>query len=393
MDFLKKISNFKINGEFIFLCAFSIYFISNSLAFTMYSYVIPSIVGTAVRGIVCALLLFKFIQFDKFNHKEIFIIGGLLLLSLIVAVTSENKDIFFLTLLVIGAKNVNFVKIMKVYLLLSVSILLLTITSAQVGTIANLKFFRGGDPRFAMGTIYPTNFAAIVFYILVCYCFLKAQKLNIYDYIGMIVITTLVYHITLTRLSALISIFLVFIMFEYQRYSSSKTTLVENEIIKFSWLSMPIFSVLIYWLSSVYNSENKVLELIDHALSGRLGLGNSAIFNYPVTMLGQFIEQNGWGGLSSVKNLSNFSYFFIDSSFLRLLLMYGIIFTVFVIGAFMLKSKQLLKQGNVLIPMLLVVIALSSTFDANLLEISVNPFLWIFFSDLDESYLKVKSDK
>lgn len=389
MNILKKISNLKINGELIFLIAFSIYFISNSLALTMYSYMIPSLIGTTVRGIICALLIFKFIEFDIFSSKEVLIFGSLALLSLIVSITSDNKNIFFLMLLIMGAKNVNFVKIMKTYLFLSVSILLLTVTSAQIGVIANLKFFRGGDPRFAMGTIYPTNFAAIVFYILVCYCFLKAQRLNIYDYIGMLGITVLVYYLTLTRLSALISLALILIMFEYQRYNRSKTTLVENKLINLSWLSMPVCAILIYWLSSIYNPSNRILALIDHALSGRLTLGRDALFSYPATMFGQFIDQNGWGGVSGVKNLSNFKYFFIDSSFLRLILMYGIVFTVITISAFMFKSKQLLKNGNVLLPMLLAVVALSSTFDANLLEISVNPFLWMFFSNLDEPKQKV----
>lgn len=391
MKVSKKKFDVQIDGSCIYLVAFSIYFVSNFLAFTMFSYSIPSLVGSVVRALVLALIIFKFIEFDTFNVNELMLFGSLLFLSIIVTITSGNKDIFFLILLIVGAKDVSFERIVKLFFVLGTIMLTFTVISSLFGVIKNLMFFRGASRRYSLGMIYPTNLAAMIFYLMVGYCYLKEKFLSVLDYLTMFIILVITFLLTATRLNALIMLFLLIIMVIYQRFTSDKSTKFERLLIKYSWLGMPVAFVIIGWLTSIYDPENRLTSLINHVLSGRLDLGHFALNSHNITMFGQFIPQNGWGGLSGANPSKDFSYFFIDSSFLRLLLMYGIIFTIVVVLGFVIITKKLLRNQNVLIPLLLLVVAVSSMFDANLLEISVNPFLWIFFADLTKNNEKLYS--
>ncbi|MFL2030054.1 hypothetical protein [Loigolactobacillus zhaoyuanensis] len=380
-----RVMQIPINGTIIYLLAFSIYFISNSLAFTMFSYVIPSIVGTAIRAIVTGLIVFKMIEFDHFDYRMLIMYFSLLFLSILVAYRSGSKDIFFMMMLILGAQGVSFRSIARLYLFLGTSVLALTVVSAQLGVIKNLVFYRGSTARFALGTIYPTNLAALTFYLMVCYCYLRNVALKAREYLIMFVILCVMYYLTGTRLNVIISIGLLLVMVVYQRYQKNKSSQAELFLVNYSWLAMPIAFFSINWMSYIYSSTDKIQKMIDHLLSGRLGLGHFALTAYPQTLFGRFIEQNGWGGLNGVQPSPGFKYFFIDSSFVRLLAMYGIVFSIVTIGCFTYKARKLNQQNNVLIPLLLMVVAISSIVDANLLEISLNPFLWIFFSNISNN--------
>ncbi|MCL5457659.1 hypothetical protein M3M33_03125 [Loigolactobacillus coryniformis] len=385
MQRLIRVTQQPMNGDELYLLAFSIYFISNSLAFTMFSYIIPSIVGTAVRAIVVGLIFFKVIEFDSFDDRTLLLYLSLIILSILVAYQSGNKDIFFMMVLILGAKEVPFRLIAKVYLFLGISIFVLTIVSAQLDVIKNLTFYRGSAARFALGTIYPTNLAATVFYLMICYCYLRNVALRLKEYLIMVIIVCVVYYLTGTRLNAIISVLLLLVMFIYQRYQKHESTKFELYVVRYSWLAMIIAFFSINWLSYIYTASNKIQKLIDHILSGRLELAHFALTNYPLTLFGRFIEQNGWGGLNGVHPSSSFRYFFIDSSFVRLTTMYGIVFSIVVVLGFTYIARKLSCQNKILIPLLLMIVAVSSMVDANLLEISLNPFLWIFFANVSDS--------
>jgi hypothetical protein len=65
--------------------------------------------------------------------------------------------------------------------------------------------------------------------------------------------------------------------------------------------------------------------------------------------------------------------------------MYGIVFSIVVVLGFTYIARKLSCQNKILIPLLLMIVAVSSMVDANLLEISLNPFLWIFFANVSDS--------
>lgn len=102
-------------------------------------------------------------------------------------------------------------------------------------------------------------------------------------------------------------------------------------------------------------------------MSGRLFFEKLAFENYNVPLLGQFIYQNGFGGGFKV-----YDYFYIDSSFVRTLMMHGmIVFALMLLLICLLFAKfKRLKLNYWIICLLLVV--LTSGIDQHLWDISYN---------------------
>ena len=74
-------------------------------------------------------------------------------------------------------------------------------------------------------------------------------------------------------------------------------------------------------------------------------------------------------------------YFFIDSSFIRLLVVYGVVLSIIVIGIMVIISVRAELRQSYLLPAIILLITLSSLIDQHLLEISFNPFLLAFLAN------------
>ena len=76
-----------------------------------------------------------------------------------------------------------------------------------------------------------------------------------------------------------------------------------------------------------FTFSNPVMVKLDQALSGRLALGKEGFDKYGITLLGKRVIERGWGGSDGLHMMKNNpgKYFFIDSSFVRLLVINGLI--------------------------------------------------------------------
>ena len=89
-------------------------------------------------------------------------------------------------------------------------------------------------------------------------------------------------------------------------------------------------------LTYLYTANSRILNIINSALSGRLNYGHTAFKKYNVTMFGQFIKERANGGIHKEK----FNYFFIDVSYLRVLMFGGVVaFVALVIMLIYLANK------------------------------------------------------
>ena len=78
-------------------------------------------------------------------------------------------------------------------------------------------------------------------------------------------------------------------------------------------------------LSYFYSASNAVMVKIDTVLSQRLMVSHKVWSEYSIKAFGQFIEEQGWGGIADPTGIDPAKYFFIDDMYLRMLFEYGII--------------------------------------------------------------------
>ena len=115
-----------------------------------------------------------------------------------------------------------------------------------------------------------------------------------------------------------------------------------------------------------------------HLLSDRLKYGSEAFRRYGTSLLGQHVQEHGWGGLGG-QNMADHSmmnrYFFIDSSFLRLFIIYGIIVTVVVLIIMTVIVRRSVQNNSYALASVMVIVTVSAIVEQHLLDLSYDPFL------------------
>lgn len=145
-----------------------------------------------------------------------------------------------------------------------------------------------------------------------------------------------------------------------------------------------MFSLVLHWS---YNPENQVWRNLNDLLSGRLALGKSAILKYGVSLFGQEIT---WIGFSLKKdNIYNASgYNYVDCSYLQILLQFGILFLIAVVGIYTVAVYRAVKQGDYYLVWILLIVLLFAITEPKLMYFTFNPFPMMTFFRLSKPKLE-----
>ena len=360
------------NGERLFLLAFFFYMTTASLLTTMFQVGGPIL--TSVNFLLIGSILFKIIAFDHYTEKELCFAAGLLGDAVVVMIFSGYKEVFYFAVILLGAKNVPFIKILKVYLLVTAAVLLSAFIASRLGIIEDLVYERWlAGERNSFGTIYPTDFAAHIFFLLCAGYYVIRKKLRTpHILLGGIVCAT-VYYYCLTRLDC-ISMALLLLGLWMMQYKGSwqNTSGFRCKVFDFLQEKAPWFGtagfIVMYLLSLFYMPNVAVLRFIDELISGRLQLGKQGLQEYGFSVFGQSVAMNGFGG----SLIGPSDYFYIDSSYLFVYLCYGAIFLALILFIHYSCCKKYTADGYYLL--ILSVIAINCMIAHHMIDLAYNPF-------------------
>ena len=136
----------KYNKEEIFLIGFVLYLIQSFMRTTMFKEIIPVRIFSVVKYIGLIFVLYKIID-DKYTIKRILVIFMILTAFLVTLIESTYSILLEYFILIIGAKDVEWKKIVNLYFKTICILLILTIISAKLGIIENLVYFRKSNGR------------------------------------------------------------------------------------------------------------------------------------------------------------------------------------------------------------------------------------------------------
>lgn len=376
---LMKVWDYPINGSQVYFIAFLFYFLPTLLGETTFS---TTISGHLLMRIACLsipLLIFKIYVLDKWSPKELIVISLLLILGVIVWRKAHNVDLLMLFPFIIGAKNVDFRSIIQWHFYLTLLFLLLVMVFALIKIIPNLIYYSESRPtRYSLGMLYPSVIAAHYLYLTLDYCYLRFGKLNILDYLVILLGDYICMLLTNTRLDFLATLLAIPVMIVAQRAFAGKRW--SQIIASFWWMATPILSALTIFLSYFYISSNHILHKINALSSGRLALGNQAFERYNVNLLGRTIVEYSYAGvkgrqLASGIGFVQHSYFYIDSSYVRMLLLWGLLTFLIVVGVLTFIAIRSTKQKTFVLSSIILLASLSFMFEPHIVQIIYNPFL------------------
>lgn len=358
-------------SNLLFLIAYTIVLFISSLSTTLYAHIIPAVYVSSILVLGVSILFCKFVFADKHSFLEYiiyFLIGIILLASMI---ESGNKQLIVITMFMLMSKDVKSRPLMKIYLSISILVLLFSYFSTKMGWIIDLTYTRNMIERHSYGIVYPTDFAAHIFYICCAYVFLRFKKFNLLDMLFLLTIALLVYRQTDARLNFGMILLLIVVGFLGKK---GKLGFV-NAI---AWL-VPILSFLFtYMASKFYNPVSYAFNLLDKLFSGRLGIVQGILEQNGVKIFGQKIIEHGWGGSGFYLNTNIYKYSYIDSAFMRLLIIYGVLACLLFL---LIISLLLWKNKNIKTVLIVILVLLSGIVEQHFIDISYNPFFILLASE------------
>src|SRR5699024_11104400 len=216
--------------------------------------------------VAIALAVIKILFYNRISNWQeltIEILVGLLLA--VTAINSQTMDLLYYYIMILAAKDLDFKQILKVFIYIEVFMLLFSAFSVYMGWILEVVNMRTGNAgiRLSLGSVYPTDLAAIIFYISLAYVTLKKFKLKFPDYI---------YFETDTKVDTLLILLLIVISAFCNTVTKLLYRIGANTITLVAGAVVGIEIVLTY----LYTANSKIFSIMDRVLSGRLKYGHMA---------------------------------------------------------------------------------------------------------------------
>lgn len=383
-----EIGNWRIDGQIIYEIAFAFEFVVAFLITSTYTDYFSNHLLHTLMFAGLALVLLKIFLFDDLDLKWLAIDAIVLILLLITWRTSKEFSLFSMGIFVLGARNVDFKRIIKIYFYVGMLLLAFVVISAMGGLIRNLVYRRDmtNIVRQSFGIAYPTDFAAHVLYLILAYAYLKFGKIKWYDYAVFLAAAVFLVKFSDARLSAYAIILSIPVLWIGQRAQTDH--LLSRFIASFYW-TFPILSAYLVIIASYFfTPSNKILTKVNNASSGRLFLGHKAISEYGFSMFGKQIIEHGWGGANGLKMSKNApaNYFFVDSSFLRMTILYGIIMAIIILLAMTKISWESFQKGSFALASIIVIVSMSAMVEQRLLDLAYDPFLIALLANVYTQY-------
>lgn len=306
-----------------------------------------------------------------------------MIIGLIVWRKASYPDLLVLAPFMIGAKNVNFRDIVRWYFYLTVILMGTLVAFSLIRIIPNLIYHSELRPtRYSLGMLYPSVIAAHYLYLVLAYSYLKFGRLNISDYLLFVLGDYVCMRLTDTKLDFIATLIVIPIMIITQRAFFRKP--LSSKIASFWWMATPISATVMIFLSYFYTPSNHLLYKVNSLLSDRLSLGHEAFEKYRVNLFGRTIIEHSFAGAEGHKfasgGLQN-HYFYIDSSYIRMILLWGLVAFLIVICCLTFIAIRSTVRKTYIVSAVLLIASLSFMFEPHIIQIIYNPFILALFSN------------
>lgn len=327
----------------------------------------------------------------KWTSKDI-LLGVLTAgIFMVAACRFNNEDAYAYAFLILGAKDIDKKKILKVFIAINVAMFALTIGACELGFIPNVTTYRSADSshaRMGLGFIYTTALSAHFLTLVVCYVFVREKKISIVEIILIGISSGVIYYLTEARIASF-TIFLIFIGLVVAKMCYVKNVefkLVRLKLIKYLMIYASGVLMLVSVIMSVlYKFDSAFWAKLNHILSER-PISNAITFNrYPITMLGNHVMYH-CKTFDGMNELPGF-YYIINCSYIGVLFTLGILGALAALITWITLSYKEEKNGNYLNLYILAVLTLFFFFEQRFLDFIYNPLCILLFATYAEGKL------
>lgn len=360
-------------GEILFFCAWLI-FLYDRYAKILYRHKVPH-QGT-LRKLIYLLLILKIVA-DLLRDRGFHWRDGVAVCVTVLGYFVSNISgvgpwgLFIPVALVVSARNINLRHVYLVTLAVSMAFLAYTLVSIKIGRMEDVVMVTQGGKRIRHYLGFYSNYiASYLIEFGTVYYFALRRRPTWAEALVLLAANGAVYHFTQSRCPFYTAVLLCVVGYFFCR---SKKPMAECQLYRWvvPYLSL-LFNALALVMIALYSPDNALLSKVNKLLTQRLRLGNEALQVVKPTFFGQLIEwhtgEDIWGTAE---------YFYVDCSYLKYLLMYGIVFMVLLHIGFILASRRLVQENDRSMLVGVVVLLVISVSDSMLTSLYVQPVIMI----------------
>ena len=317
----------------------------------------------------------KTLYYFRFHWQQLLIVMGLFIAMFIVA---KNRDGLLDTnvlLLVFSARDIDFRKLLGTFSAATFLVLCLTIYASQQGIIANMFMKADSGYRLSLGFNYVSFASQRLFFALCTYLMFRGKRISYLELLALLLATIYMYQQTSTSSPFYLSILIL-------TYALLSIKIFKKEFIIGNFLSKALaqygfivaLAVILYFC--FYSSDN-LFHLVDQFTHNRLRLSVDGFRNFGVSWLGQPIS------FTTLDMFGNFTsnYNYIDSSFVQLLVIDGLIVSAFMLFALTKVMKYFISIQKDIVLACLGIMIIHGMFDPQMLVLRYSPLI-LFISRL-----------
>lgn len=378
------VTNNRFISEKIYLCTLFIWVVVASLVTTTYFIRLDgflSLYRSLLYLTIFALLIKELLNISKtlhyfrFHWKQLLVVIALFISMFIVAKNRDGMLDINVLLLVFSARDIDFRKLLGTFSLATFLVLCLTIFASRKGIITNMFMNADGGYRFSLGFNYVSFASQRMFFALCSYLMFRGKKITYIELLALFLATIYMYQQTSTSSPFYLSILiLTYALFSLKIIK--KGLIIENFWLK-KIANYGFILALIITLYFCFYSSGNLFHLVDQFTHNRLRLSVEGFRNFGVSWLGQhiiFTTMDIFGNFTS-------NYNFIDSSFVQLLVIDGLIVSAFMLFALTKVMKYFVSIRKDIVLACLGIMIIHGMFDPQMLVLRYSPLI-LFISRL-----------
>ena len=395
MNWIKQINNkveerwinssyeFKCNlSEIFFLGIFAVWLILTYSWTTMAHIPWPPFFYFCVQIGIGLVVLFRYMVMRTSDIKKILFIL-VVIGSFIIARRYSGVDALLETgFLIAGANDIDYRKILKVYLIVEIPMTICTMIAGYTGVITNLVYHRGEQVRMSFGFIYPTDFAAGIVFLVTAWVVLRQTRCTWVE-IGLMIISVVLFEKYCDVRNSEIVMMILIICVVYLKIRNKLAAKKGKEytpslLLKILCLVAPYglagFMILV---SRFYRPDIEWMAKLNTLFSTRLSLGKEVFDRYDIQIWGQDIPMRGYGGSTEVVA----DYFFIDSSYVNILMRLGLV--AFILVMLIISIIMIKNLNHPYMLMAMAIVCIHSVMEHHMFEVYYDVFLMLPLAKFD----------
>lgn len=395
MNWIKQINNkveerwinssyeFKCNlSEIFFLGIFAVWLILTYSWTTMAHIPWPPFFYFCVQIGIGLAVLFRYMVMRPADIKKILFVF-LIIGSFVIARRYSGADALLETgLLIAGANDIDYRKILKVYLIVEIPMTICTMIAGYTGVITNLVYHRGDQVRMSFGFIYPTDFAAGIVFMITAWVVLRQARCTWIE-IGLMIISVVLFEKYCDVRNSEIVMMILIICVVYLKIRNKLAAkkgkgYIPSLLLKILCLVAPYglagFMILV---SRFYRPDIEWMAKLNTLFSTRLSLGKEVFDRYDIQIWGQDIPMRGNGGSTEVVA----DYFFIDSSYVNILMRLGLV--AFILVMLIISIIMIKNLNHPYMLMAMAIVCIHSVMEHHMFEVYYDVFLMLPLANFD----------